>query len=132
MNGGVMDGARATVRFEPDTSVVGEARRWLVAFLRRFPVAPSCGDDAVLVLSELVTNALRHGRGAVGVAAAINQRGLLYVEVSDAGDELPVKLDPDPMRVGGVGLQIVDRLSVDWGVTPFPGGKTVWARLPTT
>lgn len=131
MNGGMIDGARATVRFEPDTSVVGEARRWLVAFLGRHPVDPSRCDDAVLVLSELVTNALRHGRGAVAVAAALSGRDRLYVEVSDAGDRLPVKLAPDPMRVGGVGLQIVDRLSLDWGVTPFPGGKTVWARLPT-
>jgi hypothetical protein len=35
----------------------------------------------------------------------------------------------DPTRIGGLGLVVVDRIASDWGVAPFPGGKTVWAAL---
>jgi hypothetical protein len=38
-------------------------------------------------------------------------------------------LPPDPARIGGLGLVVVDGVSAEWGVAPFPGGKTVWALL---
>jgi hypothetical protein len=38
-------------------------------------------------------------------------------------------LSADLDRVGGVGLIVVERISVAWGVAPFPGGKTVWASI---
>ena len=53
----------------------------------------------------------------------------MCLSVTDSGDELPVVQPPDPMRVGGLGLRIVDRIAATWGVSPFPGGKTVWATI---
>ena len=38
-------------------------------------------------------------------------------------------LPPDPDRIGGLGLVVVSRVAAEWGVAPFPGGKTVWALL---
>ena len=123
-------GRSATASFQRATASVGEARRWLSSFLQRHRLTMAVCDDAVLVMSELVTNALRHGLGDV-VARASIEDDTLQLAVTDSGAELPVKLEPDLDRVGGVGLQIVDRLSSRWGVAPFPGGKTVWAVLPT-
>ena len=49
--------------------------------------------------------------------------------MTDSGDELPAMQPADPIRIGGLGLRIVDQLAADWGVAPFPGGKTVWATV---
>ncbi len=87
-------------------------------------------DDAALVLSELATNALRHGLGEVVVRASLSTDGAVHLAVTDSSTELPVLQALDPARVGGVGLRVVDELTAAWGVAPFPGGKTVWASLP--
>jgi anti-sigma regulatory factor (Ser/Thr protein kinase) len=105
-----------------------DARDWLRAFLDQ-RVPSDVADDAALVLSELATNALRHGLGEVVVRAAIDDDGAVQLSVTDSGDEQPAMQPIDPTRVGGLGLRIVDQLSVAWGVAPFPGGKTVWATL---
>ena len=83
------------------------------------------------MVSELASNALRHGLGDVAVRAAI-EHGALQLSVTDSGSELPELQPIDPTRVGGLGLRIIDELSAAWGVAPFPGGKTVWATLRPT
>jgi anti-sigma regulatory factor (Ser/Thr protein kinase) len=79
-------------------------------------------------VSELVTNALRHGTGAVVLRASFVDRRL-SIAVTDSGDALPHQLPIDAERIGGLGLHIAQRVSGEWGVSPFPGGKTVWAVL---
>jgi anti-sigma regulatory factor (Ser/Thr protein kinase) len=117
--------------FARDIDTVRAARGWLAAFLGRHRVSETQRQDAELVISELVTNALRHGLGDIVVRTSLADGHLLQVSVTDSGPELPALQPVDPGRVGGVGLRIVDRLASEWGVAPFPGGKTVWAILAT-
>ncbi len=105
-----------------------DARDWLRDFLIERG-ADAMVEDALLVISELVTNALRHGLGEVVVRAAVETDGAVLLSVTDSSDELPALQPADPLRVGGLGLRIVDEVSTTWGVAPFPGGKTVWATL---
>jgi anti-sigma regulatory factor (Ser/Thr protein kinase) len=93
---------------------------------------PAAGllDDALLALSELATNAVRHGKGDVEVVIECHG-GQLLLQVHDAG-AAPVPLEPVKVpltSMSGRGLTIVAALSTSWGVTVAPLGKTVWCRL---
>ena len=86
-------------------------------------------DTAKLLVSELVTNAVTHGRGRITVRAQLSERRLL-VEVVDEGDGFEPVLrerDSDTPEVGGWGLTIVDAESSRWGVSP--DHSRVWFEL---
>ena len=123
------DRARTTCVLGREAESVADARSWLSSFLRDQHVGQAASSDAVLVISELVTNALRHGLGEIVARTALTDGGVLYLSVTDSGEELPELQPVDPSRIGGVGLHIVERLSSEWGISPFPGGKTVWATM---
>ena len=114
--------------FPRDRRTPVDARDWLGEFLTG-QVPERLAADAALVLSELATNALRHGLGDVVARASIDPDRAIQLSVTDSGDELPAMLPVDPERIGGLGLRIVDQLASAWGVAPFPGGKTVWATI---
>jgi anti-sigma regulatory factor (Ser/Thr protein kinase) len=111
-----------------DTSAIGAARRWVSSMLAAGTVAPHRCEDALLVVSELVTNALRHGDGQIEARLSVDRAGVSLF-VSDDGRELPAVRRGDASASGGLGLQIVDRLASRWGVTPRADGKTVWVVL---
>ncbi|MET9776850.1 SpoIIE family protein phosphatase [Streptomyces sp. NPDC006367] len=91
--------------------------------------------DALVVVSELVTNAVVHAGTDVEVACRLEETGILVVEITDrhpsraprggGGDE-----EPHETPEYGRGLRLVAALSEAWGITYRPGTKTVWARLP--
>jgi anti-sigma regulatory factor (Ser/Thr protein kinase) len=120
--------SRSMVVYERQATSVGEARSWIDTFLAERAIMNPVRDDAQLVVSELVTNALMHGDGALVLRASITDSAV-QLSVTDSGDALPEVLPLDPSRIGGLGLIVVDRLASDWGISPFPGGKTVWAAL---
>lgn len=82
-------------------------------------------QDAVLMVSELVSNALLHGSGAIRLRIDVNADDI-RVEVSDQGN-VALAPSPTPGAHGGWGLRIVDELSDDWGV--LEGSTRVWFRL---
>ena len=82
-------------------------------------------DDAALMVSELVTNALVHGTGTISLRIDVEQ-GSVRVEVSDQG-EVALAPSPTPGAHGGWGLRIVEQLADDWGV--LDGSTKVWFRL---
>lgn len=121
-------GDRASIAFDRNIENTGEARGWITAFVAEHGGGDALRDDAALVVSELVTNSLRHGAGTVMMRASFVD-GRLNIAVTDSGDALPQQLPIDAERIGGLGLHIVERVAEEWGVAPFPGGKTAWAVL---
>jgi anti-sigma regulatory factor (Ser/Thr protein kinase) len=88
-------------------------------------------DDAALMVSELVTNALQHGIGRISLRID-NDAVCLRIEVADEG-QVRVKPTPTPGAHGGWGLRVVAQLADAWGV--LEGSTRVWFRLdhlPTT
>lgn len=94
--------------------------------------ATGLDEDAIfalaLVVSELVTNAIRHGAGPITMALAGSDEGI-RVRVQDHGEGRPTPRVASVRAPGGRGLRLVDRLSSAWGVEPLQEGvgKTVWA-----
>jgi anti-sigma regulatory factor (Ser/Thr protein kinase) len=95
-------------------------------FLAREPAVSGVSPDIVLVVSELVTNAMRHGDGDI-VALGSFGADEVRVAITDSGEALPVVLPTTTGQIGGLGLHVVGQVADAWGVAPFPGGKTVWA-----
>ncbi|GAC1441098.1 MAG: ATP-binding protein [Mycobacteriales bacterium] len=88
-----------------------------------------CSNSAVLLTSELVTNALRHGRGSVSLR--VNADTLhVRVEVYDAEPRPPIVVVAGPDAESGRGVLILDSLAAAWGVEDKPDGKIVWFELP--
>lgn len=86
-------------------------------------------DDALLVGSELLTNAMRTGSAEIGLQLDAHADEL-RISVHDDRPGRPRTLpEPGPRDVAGRGLGIVARLGVDWGVVAQDDGKQVWARL---
>jgi anti-sigma regulatory factor (Ser/Thr protein kinase) len=108
------------------------ARAWLTTFIDRWGVS-HLTDTAILLTSELVTNALRHGESAPAITAAI-AAGFLEVGVTDTRPEAvpQVVATDDPTVVGGRGMAIVEALSVEWGTAVLAEVKQVWFRLEVT
>jgi anti-sigma regulatory factor (Ser/Thr protein kinase) len=86
--------------------------------------AAQLAEKAETVVSELVTNAVRHGRGAVSLALVLTADSL-RISVSDSGPELPAARRPSPDDPGGRGLRIVDALCTAREVTVRLRGKTI-------
>jgi anti-sigma regulatory factor (Ser/Thr protein kinase) len=92
----------------------------------------SVGDIAALLVSELVTNALRHATGPIGVRVVRDPAGVvgvLLVEVSDPLPDPPRERAARPDDEDGRGLQLVATAARRWGTRPGEAGKTVWFEL---
>ncbi len=94
------------------------------------------GDDAALVASELVTNAVVHAGTEVRLTCRLEDTGALVVEVADlhpsrAPRDDAAEAPAHDLPEYGRGLRLVAALAESWGVTYRAGSKTVWARLPT-
>ncbi|MCT9083167.1 ATP-binding protein [Streptomyces fulvoviolaceus] len=86
-------------------------------------------DTAVLLVNELVTNALVHAPGAVRLRLFLHS-GLLRCEVADRHRTRHPHLCPVSMgRESGRGLRLVEAMALRWGSTPAPNGKDVWFEL---
>lgn len=117
----------SALAFSGDTGGLAEVRRWVDDFLTDAGVSRACIDDAVLVVSELTSNAVRHGAGDVVCEIAMVEPGRCFLSVVDFGGGRPGIVERDHIDVGGLGLVIVERLAIEWGVAGFEGGKAVFA-----
>jgi anti-sigma regulatory factor (Ser/Thr protein kinase) len=108
------------------------ARRAIAANDPTLPA--SVRDDVSLLVTELVTNAVRHGGVGRDTPLGLEFRheaGRVRVEVVDSGTEFESPSRPtDGDSSGGWGLLLVDRIAERWGVCRTSAGKCVWFELP--
>jgi DNA-binding response OmpR family regulator len=122
-------GKVATTELPADTSSPGVARRFVTETLAKWE-SETVADAALLVVSELVTNAVVHATSAAVLRLGYTDRSI-RIEVSDHGSGSPAPLVATDDGEGGRGLLLVAAVSAAWGVeSTASGGKRVWAELP--
>ncbi len=107
---------------------VRHARRWCLGLFLRWHLSREVADAARLVVNELVSNALLHGRGPIELVLR-RTATMLYVEVFDASGHMPRRRLASTDDEGGRGLHLVASLSQRWGVRPAGDGKSVWVAM---
>ena len=85
-------------------------------------------DDATLVVTELVTNAVVHGDSSFRLQLS-RTSGAFRIEVVDEGEGTPEPQPQDMEAEGGRGIMLVDAMASSWGVESVPSGKVVWAEI---
>ncbi|MFL6056721.1 MAG: ATP-binding protein [Actinoallomurus sp.] len=122
-----------TVRaaYPADRTAVAQARRFVRDALIAWG-ADDAIDDAVLLTSELATNAITHAGTPFEVVCRVNDSSV-QVEVVDRDPTrlLPAPREADDLSVSGRGLLMPILLAAAWGVSYAAGSKTVWFRLAT-
>lgn len=123
----------ASVMLPHSTQSVRSARRRLTEDLTRRGICDEVIGDASLVISEIISNALKHARplssGQIRVAWDLSSTSL-ELQVSDGGGPTrPYLQSPTLSSLGGRGLGIVATLCSEWGVRQDAEGTTVWATL---
>ena len=137
-----MDGAQdgretprtKVIELDGDPDAPSRGRHAALAVLDSWGCEPDTREDLLLVVSELVTNAVIHGAEPIRVTM-VRSRGRVRVEVTDGAAGASPHGNPRPPTNAetGRGLSVVTRLAVAWGWRASPGtGKTVWAELPVT
>ncbi|WP_327418706.1 ATP-binding SpoIIE family protein phosphatase [Streptomyces sp. NBC_01233] len=117
-------GSIATWRLAPDPAIVGDARHLVLDQLTAWDL-DELAFSTELIVSELVTNAIRHAGGPVRLR--LIRADTLTCEVSDSSNTQPRMRRARSSEEGGRGLYIVAQLSHRWGSRYTTGGKTVWS-----
>ena len=124
--------ARYDIVLRGGVDAPAEARR---ALAEQYPTLPLIvHTDLALLVTELVTNAVRHGGAAVDRPLRVEfarTNGRMRVEVVDPGTDVDWNARPgNGDSRGGWGLFLVDRIADRWGVCPAPSGTCVWFEMP--
>lgn len=121
--------ATRVIKLAPAQADVSKARYAMADCAKRWALPVSLSEDARLIVSELVTNAIVHGSGQVTLRL-LHHVGLLRVEVIDESLRPPQMRTASFDDVHGRGLILVDALAHGWGVSNE--GRTTWATLRTS
>ncbi|MFH8441568.1 SpoIIE family protein phosphatase [Streptomyces sp. NPDC018026] len=125
---GYRKGDTATWRLPARDDAAARARALVSALLRQWRIRDSTRDSVLLLVSELVTNAVRFAGGPITVRLIRAGPGLLC-EVGDTGNGRPRLGRGGLLDDGGRGLHVVHRLTTRWGVRWTDTGKVVWAEV---
>jgi anti-sigma regulatory factor (Ser/Thr protein kinase) len=118
---------RATVTLAATASSPGLARRFVADTLRTW-TADGLVERAELVVSELVTNAIRHARGESRIVVS-DEGPSVRIVVADVGDGGVVVRQPQLSDVGGRGLVLVEALADRWGASHEGPEHVVWCEI---
>ncbi len=116
---------------EPVVGAIAPARHWATKHFRAAGVHGHVLDVLILLVSEVVTNAVSHALPPVSLHLTVTD-DQARVEVYDRAQDVPVVLDPPPSARGGRGVALVDQLATDWGTVQLNDGnplKLVWFEL---
>jgi len=117
-----------TMELAPKAASVRAARLFAAGVLDADGVESSVIELAVLLVSELVTNAAVHAHSGVRVTVHVDSHWV-RIEVEDEGPGEPMLGGLTPEQVKGRGLAVVDRLSTDWGADLHDDHKVVWFEI---
>lgn len=118
---------KAQFHLAPHPASAGVARERVRETLAPHTDAPTL-KAIELVVTELVTNAVRHGPGEPVILRLTAGDGVIAGEVEDQGDgTIAIRDHVAGVTVGGLGLPLVDMLTSEWGV--YPGSTHVWFRF---
>lgn len=120
-----------TLLVRHDAASAAAVRRQVAADLTTRSLTADSVDDVLLVISELVGNAITHAADSGELDVVWQLEGdTVTVRVSDDSTDLPQLKHVDASATNGRGLAIVAAIAQDWGVHRRRGGKQVWARVP--
>jgi anti-sigma regulatory factor (Ser/Thr protein kinase) len=124
-------GGTEVIELDADPDAPARGRHAVTEVLTGWGCAESAQEDLLLVVSELVTNAVVHGAEPI-VVTVVRAPERVRVEVTDGLSEAsPHTNRAAPDAETGRGLSVVTRLACAWGWRASPGrGKTVWAEVP--
>ena len=124
-------GRRAGIVLAPESSSLSAARRFVSSMLELWDYEDP--DEVVpLLTSEIVSNAVRHAVGSVGLELALLDGEELRVQARDESPDRPVIRRSSPDGIGGHGLTIIESLARRWGVELHEGFKVVWFEIPVS
>ena len=128
-----MEGVARRVKLPLDSASVPQARSFLRESMGKVTAAwdPDVVDDAMLLMSEIVTNALLHAGTAIEVSVHCTD-DRLRVEVVDGSSTHPILREHPTLAGTGRGLWLLDELATRWGIDPEATGKVVWFELSAT
>jgi len=126
---GYAPGMRITTPLDPDPAAIRRARKMVGDQLCAWGMS-ALVDDAELITSELVTNAMAHGGGVIELRLAALPNSIRISVVDHDLNAIPQVTGERGLQVGGRGLSIVAQVSSDWGYELTTDGKEVWAELP--
>jgi serine phosphatase RsbU (regulator of sigma subunit)/anti-sigma regulatory factor (Ser/Thr protein kinase) len=121
----------AGLSIDDNVRAVHQARSFTRATLGEWSLPESLLRDAILLVSEMVTNAIVHGRAPIQLRLR-QAREHLLVEVDDTATAVPRKLRPTSSDIHGRGLQLIAMMADEWGTRPIHDGKSVWCALELT
>jgi hypothetical protein len=113
----------------PEERSVSQLRTSVSRTLLGWSIPTSIAHDILLLVTELATNAVLHGRPPIQLRLR-RTAAHIVVEVDDSATFLPRKLRPTPEDEHGRGLQLVSLLAHRWGTRPTATGKSVWCVFP--
>ncbi|MFH8987141.1 ATP-binding protein [Streptomyces sp. NPDC017940] len=123
---------RQSVTLVSEAAAVPVARQIVRKACAEWGMDQGAAETGTLLISEIVTNAVRHGHShSVRVIAEQPRPDRLRVAVVDKSRRMPELRIVGPDAIGGRGLLLIDALSDRWGADLLPWGKRVWAEVAT-
>lgn len=120
-----------SLELRPEPASPGEARSFIRKLMAEWGVEAAIADDAELLVTEVVTNAVIHARSSLWLEVEADQGFIEFSVFDQSPGNVQLRI-PSPDSATGRGILLLDKLSSDWEVVPERGGKTVRFRLSAT